>query len=242
MRIELQPAYVLHSRPYRDTSLLVDFFTPAYGRIAAVARGVRQRKTRTRSLLNPFTRLLISLQGKTDLKLLAAVEADNHFVNLQGQQLYSGFYLNELLMRLLPEMDAHENLFESYQVSLNELQDARAVEPVLRHFELTVLEDLGYGIDFERDAETGEVIQAQAHYRFELQKGFTRASSEESYPGRELILPGAVIAGIAQRDFSENATRLFAKQLCRQMLKPLLGNRSLNSRALFVTPNPEFKS
>lgn len=239
MRIELQPAYVLHSRPYRDTSLLIDFFTPAYGRIAAVARGVRQRKTRTRSLLNPFTRLLISLQGKTDLKLLTAVESDNHFVSLQGEQLYSGFYLNELLIRLLPEMDAHDILFDHYQMSLYSLQEAGALEPVLRNFELAVLEELGYGIDFERDAETGDAIAPQVNYQFEMHKGFTCLPVGVTTTTRELIVPGSVIAGMAQRDFSNAATRLFAKQLCRQMLKPLLGSKPLNSRALFVSSRPE---
>lgn len=235
MRIELQPAYVLHSRPYRDTSLLVDFFTPAYGRIAAVARGVRQRKTRTRSLLNPFTRLLISLQGKTDLKLLTAVESDNYFVSLQGEQLYSGFYLNELLVRLLPEMDPHDALFDHYQMGLSALQEAGAIEPVLRNFELAVLEELGYGIDFEHDAETGDAIQLQTSYRFEMHKGFTRLPAGDISAARELIIPGVSIAGMAQRDFSDATTRLFAKQLCRQMLRPLLGNKPLNSRALFVS-------
>lgn len=234
MRIELQPAYVLHSRPYRDTSLLIDFFTPTLGRISAVARGVRQRKTRTRSLLNPFTRLLISLQGKSDLKLLTAVEADSLFFNLQGEQLYAGFYLNELLVRLLPDMDAHEEVFDAYQASLSVLQENASLEPVLRCFELDLLAQLGYGIDFGSDAETGESIDGSENYRFDAQKGFVRIPANTSLSERELILPGLVLVSIAQRDFTEPATRRCAKLLCRQMLKPLLGSKPLNSRDFFV--------
>src|SRR5690606_35883758 len=155
MRLELQPAFILHVRPYRDTSLLVDFFTPTCGRVSAVARGMRQRKSTARVLLNPFTRLLISLQGKSELKLLTAVESDNRFFNLQGEQLYSGFYLNELLMRSLPVLDAHEQLFGFYEQSLMALQAGQDLEPVLRSFELELLAELGYGVDFEQDALTG---------------------------------------------------------------------------------------
>lgn len=233
-RIELQPAYVLHSRPYRDTSLLIDFFTPEYGRIGAVARGVRQRKARTRSLLNPFTRVLISLQGKTDLKLMTAVEADNHFVSLQGAQLYSGFYINELLMRVLPETDAHQDLFGAYEASLNALEQGRDLEPVLRCFELTLLSELGYGIDFQHDAESGAAIQPQLEYSFNAHHGFTQ--TQKFMAVNAAVISGTEILAMAQRDFSQVRTRLIAKQLCRQMLKPLLGVQPLNSRDFFVAP------
>lgn len=237
MRIELQPAYVLHTRPYRDTSLLVDFFTPSYGRVAAVARGVRKHKSRSRSLLNPFTRLLISLQGKADLKLLTAVEADHCTFHLQAERLYSGFYVNELLMRLLPEVDAQESLFDTYQASLGVLQNAEAIEPVLRDFELKLLTQLGYGLDFERDANTGEKIIVTENYRFDVHQGFIRSDVQIASVIKEVVpvvVSGVVIAAIAARDFSLIETRQVAKQLCRRMLAPLLGNKPLNSRNLFV--------
>lgn len=234
MRIELQPAYVLHTRPYRDTSLLVDFFTPSYGRVAAVARGVRKYKSRSRSLLNPFTRLLISLQGKSDLKLLTAVEADHYSFSLQAERLYSGFYVNELLMRLLPEADAQESLFETYQASLGVLQKSESIEPVLRDFELELLTQLGYGLDFERDANTGEKIIATENYRFDAHQGFMRSDVLVASAIKEAVVSGVVIAAIAARDFSLVETRQVAKQLCRRMLAPLLGNKPLNSRDLFV--------
>src|SRR5690606_31339497 len=131
-RIELQPAYVVHSRAYRDTSMLVDFFTPDYGRITAVARGVRKAKSSKRALLNPFLPLLISVQGKTSLKLLTHVEACAvRAWRLQGERLFSGLYVNELLVRLLPEWDAYQELYADYNVTLETLDCVGSVEPVL---------------------------------------------------------------------------------------------------------------
>jgi len=232
MRLELQPAFILHTRPYRDTSLLIDFFTPDHGRVSAVARGMRQRKSPTRSLLNPFTRLLISVQGKSELKLLTAVEADNRFFSLQKEYLYSGLYLNELLLRSLPLADPHKQLFAIYEQSLDALQAGQLLEPVLRSFELDLLNELGYGVDFEHDALTGAAIGAEQDYIFEPEQGFI--ALEEQQPGARLVLAGQTVLAIAQRDFSSAIVRAGSKQLCRQLLKPLLGHRPLRSRELFI--------
>lgn len=233
MRLELQPAFILHTRPYRDTSLLIDFFTPDHGRLSAVARGMRQRKSTTRALLNPFTRLLISLQGKSELKLLTAVEADNQFFSLQGEYLYSGLYLNELLLRSLPLADPHQQLFTHYAQSLQALQAQQILEPILRCFELDLLNELGYGVDFEHDALTGAAIMAECNYVFESEQGFIRVE-DLNHVGARLVLAGRTLLDIAQRDFSSVAVHSGSKQLCRQLLKPLLGHRPLRSRELFV--------
>ena len=239
MRIEFQPAYVLHTRPYRDTSLLVDFFTPDFGRMSAVARGVRQRKGGKRSLLNPFNRLLISLQGKQSLKLLTAMETDGTSCFLTGQQLYSGFYLNELLVRLLPELDAHKQVFYTYQDSLQALQSGADLEPLLRTFELNLLQELGYGIDFSCDALNGKEIFSDCVYQFDVQTGFYQRSAEMNQEApidnNRPVFGGDIILAIGRNDFTQAQTRTAAKQLSRLMLKPLLGSRPLNSRQLFVS-------
>jgi len=238
MRIEFQPAYVLHTRPYRDTSLLVDFFTPDFGRVSAVARGIRQRKSGKRSLLNPFNRLLVSFQGKQGLKLLTAMEADGVSCFLTGQQLYSGFYLNELLVRLLPELDAHQEIFHAYQHSLQALQSGADLEPLLRIFELHLLQELGYGIDFSCDALSGKAISSDGVYLFDVQTGFYQQSidvSQEAVGANCRGISGEIILAIGRNDFTQAQTRTAAKQLSRLMLKPLLGSRPLNSRQLFLS-------
>ncbi|GGY65055.1 DNA repair protein RecO [Cellvibrio zantedeschiae] len=231
MSVELQPAYILHTRPYRDTSMLVDFFTPAYGRITAVARGVRSRKAPKRNLLNPFTRLLISFQGKTDLKLLTHFEAEGAHFALTAKHLFSGFYLNELLVRLLPELDAHPEIYSLYEQSLQALNAQQELEPILRYFEFQLLNELGYGIHFDADAKTGETISESCHYYLDTTLGFYVAEVDEatkphSFSGEHLL-------AIAAQDFSRTDVRHTAKRISRMLLKPLLGTKPLMSRELF---------
>lgn len=231
MRVDLQPAYILHTRPYRDTSLLIDFLTPDFGRVTAVARGVRKNKTPKRQLLNPFSRLLICWQGKTDMKLLTSFESDNHFLTLTANHLYSGFYLNELLVRLLPEMDRHNGLYFAYEQSLDALQNKNEIEPLLREFEFRLLAELGYGLDFNTDARNDCAIETQGFYECHVQEGFFSAGDDIP---EQFLLKGEWLLAIASGNYSDPATRRAAKHLSRRMLKPLLGNRPLNSRQLFM--------
>lgn len=231
MRVDLQPAYILHTRPYRDTSLLVDLLTPDYGRVTAVARGVRKNKTPKRQLLNPFNRLLVCWQGKTDMKLLTSFEADNHFLSLKGNFLYSAFYLNELLVRLLPEMDKHNGFFYAYEHSLIALQQELEIEPLLRSFELRLLEELGYALDFTQDIRTGLAIDGQCFYECNVQQGFYAAA-----PGipEQYLIKGEWLLAISSGNYSSPETRQAAKKLTRRMLRPLLGREPLHSRELFL--------
>ncbi len=231
MQAELQSAYVLHTRPYRDTSMLVDFLTPQFGRFTAVARGVRSRKTLRRNLLNPFTCLLISFQGKADLKLLTHFEAGAMNFNLSEKYLYSGFYLNELLMRLLPTLDAHKDIFYLYQETLQCLHDRHDIESVLRNFELCLLANLGYAIDFQRDAKSGLVITGEQFYCLDEQQGFFLADANT--PTNYQIC-GKHILAIAEKNYQELAVRQTAKRITRLLLRPLLGSKPLASRELFM--------
>lgn len=230
MSAELQPAYILHTRPYRDTSMLVDFLTPEFGRITAVARGVRSRKTPKRNLLNPFARLLISFQGKTDLKLLTHFEAEGGHFPLVAKHLFSGFYLNELLVRLLPELDAHPEIYSLYEQSLHALSTQQDLESILRVFELQLLHELGYGIDFESDAKSGELISAHVGYCLDPAQGLYSAHADVPL---NFQFAGLHIHAIAQRDFTLPEVKQTAKRITRTLLKPLLGSKPLMSRELF---------
>ena len=229
MIVELQPAYVLHTRPYRDTSMLVDLLTPQFGRITAVARGVRSRKTPKRNILNPFTQLLISFQGKSGLKLLTHFETESVHFSLAGNYLYSGFYLNELLMRLLPELDPHEEIFQSYKRRIQKLNNQQELEPILRAFELHLLTNLGYAIHFGADAKSGSNIVEGNFYCLDVQRGFYLADANT----QGNFFSGAHLLAIDCQDFTQAEVRLTAKRITRILLKPLLGSKPLMSRELF---------
>ncbi|MEM8661478.1 MAG: DNA repair protein RecO [Pseudomonadota bacterium] len=160
MRVKLQPSYVLHSRAYRDTSLLVEVFTAEHGRIGLVARGAR-RKSRNGSpaaLLQPFAPMLLGFTGRGELKTLTATETAGRPQILVGERLYSGLYLNELLVRLLHRHDAHPKLFAAYGDALNGLASSGEIDGVLRQFELILISELGYGFELDVDGQTGAAV------------------------------------------------------------------------------------
>ena len=154
----LQSAYVLHSRPYRDTSLLIDFFTREHGLVGAVARGVRSAKSPLKGVLLPFTPLFISFSLKKELAVLMHAESNRSMHVLEGKQLFSAFYLNELLMKLLQRHDAHPQLYDYYHQALCELSLEKNIEIPLRRFEKYLLSELGYGLNLVADAYSGKEI------------------------------------------------------------------------------------
>ena len=161
-RISLQPAFILHSRHYGDTSLIVDVFARDLGRVSVLAKGYRKKTNRG---LQPYTKLLLSWSGRSEMKTLTGVETSSTPTQLTGKQLYAALYVNEILLRLLPKMDAHPQLFDYYQHTLAQLAASNDVEPQLRGFEYQLLSELGYGLNFYNDA-TGEIIERQKYYRY----------------------------------------------------------------------------
>ncbi|WP_019529958.1 DNA repair protein RecO [Dasania marina] len=233
MRVELQPAYVLHTRHYRDTSMLVDFFTPQYGRVSAVAKGVRavsKTAKQKRSLLQSFKPLLISWGGKSDLKSLFHIEAQAASYALQGERLFSAMYVNELLTRLLQAEEENDDIFYLYQQVLIQLNLHEPVDIILRRFELTLLNYLGYGLQLENVADTGEAIAPDGRYQYFPERGFSAYHGDQ--PLRNSF-NGADLLAIAAADFQPTA-RAAAKRLCRQALGFYLGAKPLKSRELFL--------
>jgi DNA repair protein RecO (recombination protein O) len=231
MRVNLQPAYVMHCRPYRDSSTLLDVFTAEYGRIGLVARGARrqQRKGGGAALLQPFTPLLLSFSGQSQLKALVATESARSMLPLRGERLFSGLYLNELLVRLLHRSDAHPTLFAAYDRALHALADGTDVDVVLRRFELTLLDELGYGFDPAVEATSGTPILAANCYRYEPGVGLVAVSPDnQSAP----VYSGADLLALAAGDFT-GPVRQVAKRLLREALAVQLGTAPLRSRELF---------
>jgi len=221
--------YVLHRRPYGETSLLVDLFARGGGRLRLVARGARRDRAG-----QPFTELAVAWSGRGQLKTLARAEpVPASCPPLGGRALYLGLYLNELLLRLLPEGDPHPRLYDRYRSLLAELAAGIEAEPLLRRFELALLEELGYGLVLDRTA-AGDPVRPEADYHYVDSTGVVAAGALP--PGRGAALRGAHLLAIAAADYRDPEVRRSAKRLLRAALAEHLGPRPLRSRELFRNP------
>lgn len=229
LKAQLQPAYVLHQRPYRDTSVLLEVFSRDYGRLGLVARGARGSRAPQRGLLQPFQPLLMSWRGRGELATLQQVESNGASHRLSGSLLYSGFYLNELLLRLLQRSDPHPELFIAYQTTLQGLQ--AETQRSLRLFEKQLLESIGYALLLDQEAHSGAPIVSEALYRYELELG--PISVERATP-RGLCLPGSSLLSLATGDLSDAQSLADSKRLMRAALALYLGGRELKTREVFA--------
>jgi len=231
LRVNLQPSYILHSRHYGDTSLILDLFSRDFGRLAVVAKGYRSKRQHS---AHPFSALLTSWSGRGEMKTLISFENTKPSPALSGRQLYAALYINEILQRLLPKNDPHPTLFDYYQELLPNLVALQDFEPLLRQFELRLLSELGYALDLSCDAADYNAIQPSKRYRYVPETGFYGTTNSED--NNQDIFFGEDLLAIAASDFSTLAVRRAAKRLSRMALAPLLGGRPLKSRELFYQP------
>jgi DNA repair protein RecO (recombination protein O) len=227
---------VLHTRSFRDTSLLVDLFTLEHGRVNVIARGARSAKAKLRGLLLPFVPLLVSWSGKTDLMTLGKVETNGFGYNLVGTNLLSGLYINELLVRLLARHDPHPNIFTSYQNTLNQLQNAENIQAALRLFEKQLLNKIGYGLTLTKDV-TGQVIKVDNYYCYEYEHGFVRFPAFAGNDGGGLqnnTFSGKSLLGLYNNNLTDPTILNELKNLMRLIFNHLLADRPIKSRELMV--------
>ena len=223
-----QPAFILHSYPFRETSLLVEIFTRYFGRLALVARGARRPKSALRGVLLAFQPLLLSWSGKSELRTLQRAEWQGRPHQLGGMALLCGFYLNELLLKLLPRDDPHERLFAYYQETLLALGAQKNLAAVLRRFEIRLLKELGYALTLERDMETGAAVKPDHHYRYVIEQGPVLADGAQD----ELRFLGKTLLNMALDDYSDPLTLQQSKALMRLLINHYLGNQILHTRQL----------
>ena len=228
--VNLQPAYVLHSRAYRDTSALLEIFALDYGRVSLVARGVKGTKARYKGLLQPFVPLLMSWQGKGELMTLRMAEPHGIAHNLMGNTLLCGLYLNELLVKLLHRYDAHPELFLSYQQTLIALQEKDQQQIVLRLFEKNLLTELGYALQLEYEAITHQPIDVERFYFFNPTQGLLPCLNPNQQPN---VFQGENLLAIHNNNFAHSAYMRDAKRLIRIALNHLLEGKTIRSRELF---------
>jgi DNA repair protein RecO (recombination protein O) len=228
-RVQLAPAFVLHQRPWRETSALLEVFTESHGRIGLIARGARSARSKQRGDLQLFRALRLSWLASGDLGTLTAVEADGAAGRLQGKSLYSAFYLNELLMRLLVRHDPHPRLFGHYRHSLQQLAAGGDVERVLRLFEILLLQEAGYALQLDCDANSGEAVRAGTMYDYHLESGPVSTAGDAG----GFVFRGESLIAMAREDLSDAAVLADAKRLLRAALRLYLGDKPLKSRELF---------
>ena len=231
MPVLLQPAWVLHTRPYRERSLLVDLLTETYGKIALVANGIRgHKRSATRAWLQPFTPLCISWSGKQSLYTLRHIEARQQAFTLQAHRLITGFYVNELIMYLLHRDDPCPSIYRLYSQLMAQLsQKQRCYQDKLRYFEKNLLLLMGYGLNFkyERNGQ-GATIYPQRHYTFDPEKGFLLCQ----WKNNALTFSGQSLQALDQETLDTPQALQEAKRLLRLVLDHHLQHKVIRSAAL----------
>ena len=225
-RLEDQPAFVLHSYPYRETSMVLEVFSRNCGRVALVARGARRPRSALRGLLMGFQPLTMCWFGKHELRTLHSAEWQGGQPQLQGTALLCGFYLNELLLNLMARDDPHEQLFDYYQQTLQRLAREQDHAATLRCFEKHMLQELGYALLLEHEAGSGNPIEPTAHYRYVVEHGASR-DAEEGLP-----IMGKTLHDMAADDYLDPLSAQQSKQLMRMLLNHHLAGKTLHTREL----------
>ena len=235
---EAEPAFVLHSYPFRETSLIIEAFTRNHGRVALVARGARRPRSVLRGVLLAFQPLLLTWGGKGELRTLYKAEWQGGLPQLKGRGLLCGFYLNELMLKLLARDDAHEELFEIYRATLDQLGNGGEHAITLRRFEQQFLKEAGYALTLDRDAASGEAVRADCDYQYLIERGPVRYAGVNAPGGNggdvenRLELCGQTLLDMARDDYSSARTQQQSKALMRVLINHYLGEQTLNTRQL----------
>lgn len=235
-RVVNEPAYLLHQRPYSETSLLLDLFSCNYGRLTLIAKGVKRKKSRTRGILVPFHPLIVAWSGRGEVKTMTSAESITLRYDMRGERLFCGYYINELILRMLHRNDPHEMLFGAYEFALKCLVRDTDVERTLRIFEKRLLRELGYGLHLSSDTRTGAAIEPSARYRYLAESGPV-IDSGEGHAGIELH--GESLKALHEEETFSALHRQELKRLTRTILDRLLEGRPLHSRGLFTRIFPK---
>ena len=226
---EDQDIYILHTYPFKETSLIAELFSKNHGRIPVVAKGARRPRSSLRGMLQSFQLLQATWSGRGEIKTLHNIEWCDKFLQVDGNALICGFYINELIIRLLPREDSHKKLFDFYHHTMKVLAGGINLEVALRRFELRLLQELGYEVPLKED-ESGELIIADKLYVYEVEYG----PSELSKTNNGVKILGQTLLDMAEDEYKEDNTQLQSKQLMRYLISHYLGDKPLNSRKIFT--------
>ncbi|MFV1921779.1 MAG: DNA repair protein RecO [Methylotenera sp.] len=228
-RYDNQHVFVLHTYAFKETSLVAELFTKSHGRVATLAKGARRPRSAMRGQLQSFQMLSATWSGKNELKTLHSLDWADALTMLQGEALMCGFYLNELLLRLLPREDAHEQLFNYYQATLRALSKGLDLATHLRRFELKLLQEMGYEVPLQVD-ENNAPIDRDREYRYEAEYGACALSAAQ----KGIKVSGETLLNMAQDDYTSMQTQQESKKLMRYLLTHYLGDKPLHTRQLLI--------
>jgi DNA repair protein RecO (recombination protein O) len=228
-RVDHEPGFVLHSYAWRETSLVIEAFTRAHGRVALVARGAKRPTSQFRGLLAPFNPLALSWSGRNEIKTLVRAEWLGGMQPLRGDALLAAFYANELLVRLLARADPHERTFGSYVELLRALAGEERHDATLRTFELALLQDIGYAIALDHCSDGAEI---EPTARYEFGDGHAAKRVDAGGRGDGVVVEGTTLVAMAARDFSDPRVAAESKALLRQVIRYHLDGKPLNTRRI----------
>lgn len=230
MKVLLEPAYVLHGRPYQESSLLLEALSRAHGRVGLVARGARGSRSRWKNVLQPFRPLLLSWSQKGELGTLTEADQVASPPPLAGDALFCGLYANELTMRFMQRSDPHPEIFDGYRQLVANLAGGQASQPALRMYELQLLQAAGFGLQLDHEYGTSESIREDCWYSYVPESGPERREySTEQSAG---LVSGAALLALKSGKIEERHLREL-KTLMRSLIRFYLGDRPLKSQSLF---------
>lgn len=230
MNVELTPCFILHSRSYLESSLILDIFSREYGRLHLIAKGAKREKSAFSGLLQPYQRLLMAWRGKSELMTLIDVEADIEAYELSNGRTIAGFYVNELLVRLLHQHESHPELFDFYNKAIFDLSIAKSIDAVLRIFEKGLLKSLGYGLVLDHDVNDGQAIEADKKYYYLIDSG---PMKDIPLTGDYIKITGNSLLALGKGSLENKPELEESKRLMRFVLQSHLGTKPLASRALY---------
>ena len=225
-RVQNQPAWLLHHRPFRDSSRILDVLSRDHGRLSLVARGSRSAKSKLKGILRPFLPLQLSWVIRSDLGTLTGAEMNGAPIALTGDSLLSAYYLNELLLNLLHRHDPQPEIFDAYQATINDLNGQRDVAMVLRRFEMELLRLLGYALNLDHDTDTGVPLDPDQQYEYRVEQGPVPVVNRDGL----MVFTGSELMAIAREEFSDPATLKHTGRLLRQVIAWHLDGKELKSR------------
>lgn len=230
MKVELTPCYILHRRDYSESSLILDVFSREHGRISLIAKGAKRNKKRQGINNSLYQKYNMAWLAKSELGTLTDIELLSLSNSLKPEVMMTGFYMNEIMLRLLHKHESHPELFDSYDTAINRLLDNEPEQIVLRYYEKTLLQSLGYGVILEHEAQTGEALDAEKEYYYQLDSGPCYYVVDN---GLGINISGKTLLELNAENLSDVKNINEAKKLLRLILNQHLGEKPLASRELY---------